>query len=379
MYILKLAKLWLLVYTSVISAMDEINYSNSIISTNNQNNINGTTSIKQNVNGSGFKAFQSKVASESLCRREVGVIIGVFGGAGAAVGGIFAIKVGVAAMVGALAGLVGTAAAPFVLIGMGALCIAAIIGGVVLSVKNRKENIYIKELNKLLQSDDVANRKQAISYLNEMISEYEEGSAEHNAAVRSLNKNTKIFEFCLISEDSKLVDETIKFLTKVSKDKFKETERAIRPIITYCLNLKNNVSRGNATKLLTEMLKDKDIQTFAETIIMYKFLPIKNYLVSKDDQLRANTIALLKEMLKSENTNLASIAKKIITDSTDKKVVTEVQGLADIIGFADIIKSCIGSGNDELKANTNALLEEMFNSENKNLASIAEKIRKNYL
>ena len=34
-------------------------------------------------------------------------------------------------MVGALAGLVGAAAAPFVLIGMGTLCIAAIIGGIV--------------------------------------------------------------------------------------------------------------------------------------------------------------------------------------------------------------------------------------------------------
>ena len=178
--------------------------------------LRSSDSVKQVKDNPDFEAFQRKVAGKSFCRRAVGVITGVFGGAGAAVGGIFAIKVGIAAMIGTLAGLVGAAAAPFVLIGMGALCIAAIIGGIVFFVKNRKENIYIKELNKLLQSDGVEdkieNKKQAISYLNEMISKHKKGSVEYNATVRFLNENTEIFKLCLKSKDCKLFDGTTKFL-----------------------------------------------------------------------------------------------------------------------------------------------------------------------
>ena len=174
--------------------------------------LRSSDSVKQVKDNPDFEAFQRKVAGKSFCRRAVGVITGVFGGAGAAVGGIFAIKVGIAAMIGTLAGLVGAAAAPFVLIGIGALCIAAIIGGVVLFVKNSKENIYIKELNKLLQSEDVNNKKRAISYLNEMISKHKKGSVEYNATVRFLNENTEIFKLCLKSKDCKLFDGTTKFL-----------------------------------------------------------------------------------------------------------------------------------------------------------------------
>lgn len=61
---------------------DNIIYSNSQSS---------NTFIEQNTNVSGFETFQSKVASNSLCKRAIGVTAGVAGVAVA--GGIFAIKV----------------------------------------------------------------------------------------------------------------------------------------------------------------------------------------------------------------------------------------------------------------------------------------------
>ena len=451
--------------------MSEIQGNSLVTDTNNQTNINSNTSIEQNLNVSGFETFQRKVANKSLCRRAIGFITGAAGAAVAAVGGIFAIKVGVAAMVGALAGLVGAAAAPFVLIGMGALCIADIIGGIVFFVKNSRENVYIRELKNLLQSEGVENKKQAVDYLSEMISKHKEGSVEYNAAVRFLNENTEIFKLCLESKDSKLVDETIKFLTEVSKNKCEKTKHFVGEIIVDCLNLdstelntdaatllatflkdndtkslayeiiksegfsetiqrflkskndglkintidlltemlKNENTKGtaegiikdhiksdntqlkdgavelltalskdksvqttvvkivknclnendlklrsNAIKLLTEMLKNGDTKGTAEGFIKNYSGKIGEWLESDNNELKANTIALLTGMFKSENTNLANIAKKIITDSPDKGVVIEGQG------FADIIKSCLGSGNDGLKAKVVELLNNML-------------------
>ena len=53
-------------------------------------NKNGNASVKQDTNVSNFANFQKEVASKSLCKRAIGVTTGA---AGAAVGGIFAIKV----------------------------------------------------------------------------------------------------------------------------------------------------------------------------------------------------------------------------------------------------------------------------------------------
>lgn len=171
---------------------------------------NGTTSVKQDTNVSDFKAFQRKVAEKSMFRRVIGVATGVFGGAGAAVGGIFAIKIGVAAMVGALAGLVGAAVAPFVLIGMGALCIASI----VFLVKSRIGNIYSSELNKLLQNGNTNDKERAIFYLNEMLCKCKKGTVEYETVKGFLKENIK-----RISNDPQLKPSTdLLFRTILNSD-----------------------------------------------------------------------------------------------------------------------------------------------------------------
>ena len=352
---------------------------------------NGNTSIKQNLNVSGFEDFKRKVAGKSLCRRAVGVITGVFGGAGAAVGGIFAIKVGVAAMVGALAGLVGAAAAPFVLIGMGALCIAAIIGGIVFFVKNSKENIYIKELNKLLQNDGVENKKQAISYLNEMISKHKKGSVEYNAAVRFLNENTQIFELCLGSKDRKLFDDITKFLTEMSKNKCEETKHAVKSIIVNCLNSTDNIKNGNATKILTEMLKNENNNTksFGCGIIKLEGVSeiIQRFLgsESESDDLKSNTIYLLTEMLKNNETQATAegIVKGCIKSDNAQSMINTI-GLLTALSkdkniqttVVQIVKNCLGQEDSKLRSNAIKLLTNMLKSENTNIENFVKEFFK---
>ena len=72
---------------------------------------------------------------------------------------------------------------------------------------------------------------------------------------------------------------------------------------------------------------------------------------SGNNELKANTIMLLAEMLKSKSTDLANITKKIITG---EDFIIEGQS------FADIIKSCLGSGNDGLKAKVVEFLNNML-------------------
>ena len=365
----------------------KINRNNSINSDISQS----SDSVKQVKDNPGFKAFQSKVASKSLCRRAVGVITGVVGAAGAAVGGIFAIKVGIAAMIGTLAGLVGAAAAPFVLIGMGALCIAAIIGGVVFFVKNSKENIYIKELNKLLQNDGVEdkieNKKQAISYLNEMISKHKEGSVEYNATVRFLNENTEIFKLCLGSKDRELFDGIAKFLINVSKNECEKTEYAIKLIIEDCLNLNSTELNTDAVELLTTFLKDNDTKSLACGIVKSKGFSenIQRFLKSKNNGLKTNTIALVSEMLKNENTK--DTAKEIIKDyiksDNTRSMNNAIKLLTELLKnesvqttVVQIVKNCIEQEDLELMSNTIKLLTEML--KNKNTQAFAEEIIKKY-
>ena len=79
---------------------------------------NGNTSIKQNLNVSGFETFQSKVAGKSLCRSAIGAITGAAGGAGAVAGGIFSIKLGIDVAFGALVWLVDIVMLPVGLAGV---------------------------------------------------------------------------------------------------------------------------------------------------------------------------------------------------------------------------------------------------------------------
>ena len=88
----------------------------------------------------GFGGFPKKIADNPNWKRTAGVVLFVAGASGTVAGAVFSIKFGIGAMVGALAGLVGTAAAPFVLVGMGALCIASIIAGVVLLIRSNNSN-----------------------------------------------------------------------------------------------------------------------------------------------------------------------------------------------------------------------------------------------
>lgn len=198
-------------------------------------NQNGNTSIKQSTNISNFENFQKEVAGKSLCRRAIGAITGVVGGAGAAVGGIFAIKVGVAAVIGALAGLVGAAAAPFVLIGMGALCIASI----VFLVKSRIGNIYSSELNKLLQNGNTNDKERAIFYLNEMLCKCEKGTVEYETVKGFLKENIK-----RISNDPQLKPSTdLLFRTILNSDNSDNCKFGIQLLIKIVEGNDNKVKK----------------------------------------------------------------------------------------------------------------------------------------
>ena len=194
--------------------MSEIQGNNLVTDTNGQIDIKGNTPIKQNLNVSGFETFQSKVASKSLCKRAASVVGDItkgffkkFFGAKFEEGAVPKedisskqddvskgnnVSKGVT-MKKALKGIAGTFLALPFLIGMGSLYIANMVR---FAVKN-EEDIYVYELNKLFQSNNINDRKRAISYLNEMISGHKESPAEYNAAVRSLNENVEFFQNCL--------------------------------------------------------------------------------------------------------------------------------------------------------------------------------------
>ena len=75
-------------------------------------------------------------------------------------------------------------------------------------------------------------------------------------------------------------------------------------------------------------------------------------------------------MLRDKNTDLANIAKKIITNGADEDFVIKGQG------FADIIKSCLGSGNDGLKAKVVELLNNMLVGSDEELKKKSREILK---
>lgn len=182
----------------------------------------------------------------------------------------------------------------------------------------------------------------------------------------------QIVKNCLGQGDQKLSGNAIKLLTNALKSKNADIKNFVEEFFSeekIDLDNKNEVFTGkiegwlgsndfqliaNTIALLTEMLKNKNTQTDAEGFIKNYSGKIGEWLESGNNELKANTIALLAEMLKKENTDLANIAKKIITDSTDKDFVIKGQG------FADIIKSCLGSGNDGLKAKVVELLNNML-------------------
>ena len=94
----------------------------------------------KSVKNAGFGGTLRKIVDNLNWKKTAGVVLFAAGASGTIAGAVFAIKFGIGAMVGALAGLVGTAAAPFVLVGMGALCIASIIAGVVLLIRSNNSN-----------------------------------------------------------------------------------------------------------------------------------------------------------------------------------------------------------------------------------------------
>lgn len=95
---------------------------------------------------------------------------------------------------------------------------------------------------------------------------------------------------------------------------------------------------------------------------------------SGNDQLKANTIELLTEMLKSKNADLASIAKEIILDGKGKD--EEEKFCIGGENFAGKMKGCLGSRNDGLKIKTVELLNNMLVDSDDELKNKSKEILK---
>lgn len=197
--------------------MSEIQCNNLATNTNSQTDTDCATSIKQDENDLVFKNFQSKcedIFNKSLSGRTASVV-------GDVTKGFFKEFFGVKFKEGdvpkedisskeggvseennvservtakkVLKGIAGIFLALPFLIGMGFLYIA----NMVRFAAKKEEDIYAYELNKLLQSslqsNNVKDKEQAISYLNDMISKNKnknkEDSVEYNAAKSFLRKN----------------------------------------------------------------------------------------------------------------------------------------------------------------------------------------------
>ena len=286
-----------------------------------------------------------------------------------------------------LKGMVGVVLALPFLACMGTLYIANIVR---FAVKN-EEDIYVYELNKLFQSNNSNDRKRAIFYLNEMISKHKEGSVEYNATVRFLNENTEIFKLCLESKDCKLFDGTTKFLTEVSKNKCEKTKHDVKSIIVNCLNSTDNIKNGNATKILTEMLKNENNNTksFGCGIIKLEGVSeiIQRFLgsESESDDLKSNTIYLLTEMLKNNETQATAegIVKGCIKSDNAQSMINTI-GLLTALSkdkniqttVVQIVKNCLGQEDSKLRSNAIKLLTNMLKSENTNIENFVKEFFK---
>ena len=271
----------------------------------------------------------------------------------------------------ALKGIAGTFLALPFLIGMGSLYIANMVRFAV----KKEEDIYVYELNKLLQSSNVNDKKRIISYLNEILYNNDKHTAEYEVAKNYLNKDIMPLYKCLTSIDEDLKNNTKALLINMLKSKNQDIKNIAERIVRCYLGSDNNNLSDDAKTLLISMFKDEnpDIKTAAERII-------KSCFGARNFRLKANSITLLTEMFKSTNINMKNAAKGIVSSkdcevwlrSDDFRLKSSLVSLfttmlknEEIIGTVEkIVKECLESNDIKLKANTIALLAEMLKDEN---------------
>jgi len=278
--------------------MSEIKNDSLVTNLTNQSDINGDTSIQQTRDDSILGDSQSKIGdifNKSISERVASVV-------GDITKGFFKEFFGVKFKEGdvpegnnvservtakkVIKGLFGVVAALPFLIGMGSLYIA----NMVRFAAKKEEDIYAYELNKLLQSGNANDKKQAIYFLEKILANGK-STVKYNAAKNFLIKDIRPLYTCLGSTDEKLKNDT--------------------------------------KELLTNMLKneDPDIKAVAERIV-------KECLESNDLKLKANTIALLAEMLKDENTDEYEVAKTLL--NKNDKLIDKIQdGLSKMLDNED--------------------------------------------
>ena len=252
----------------------------------------------------------------------------------------------------ALKGIAGTFLALPFLIGMGSLYIANMVRFAV----KKEEDIYVYELNKLLQSSNVNDKKRIISYLNEILYNNDKHTAEYEVAKNYLNKDIMPLYKCLTSIDEDLKNNTKALLINMLKSKNQDIKNIAERIVRCYLGSDNNNLSDDAKTLLISMFKARNFR------------------------LKANSITLLTEMFKSTNINMKNAAKGIVSSkdfevwlrSDDFRLKSSLVSLfttmlknEEIIGTVEkIVKECLESNDIKLKANTIALLAEMLKDEN---------------
>ena len=202
-----------------------------------------------------------------------------------------------------LKGIVGTFLALPFLIGMGPLYIANMIR----FAAKKEEDIYAYELNKLLQSGNANDKKQAIYFLEKILANGK-STVEYNAAKNFLSKDIRPLYTCLGSTDDKLKNGTKKLLTNMLKNEDPDIKAVADKIVRDCLASGNRTLKANTIALLAEMLKDENTGEYE----------VAKTLLNKNDKLIDKIQDGLSKMLDNEDTkgNAIKILKNAFEGAT---------------------------------------------------------------
>ena len=366
--------------------MSEIQGNSLVTDTNSQTDTDCATSIKQYKDDPVFKNSQSKcedIFNKSLSKRAASVV-------GDITKGFFKEFFGVkfkegaipeedisskqndmskgnnvskgVTMKKALKGTAGTFLALPFLIGMGPLYIANMIR----FAAKKEEDIYAYELNKLLQSRNANDKKQAISHLSKMLAKNENIFAEdkqsikYDVAQNFLSNNAEQIVACLDPKHPDLCAKTISFLIEISNNDSYSfcniigRDKAFSENIVKCLDTENPDSRAAAINLLTRMLENEN-ENVKGTAYIFLFngelqKSIIGCLGSYSSDLSIKTIALLTEISDKNPSSFCNIISKDKTLSGNivKCLNPENQDLCG--GTIDLLINVLGSKHTDVKS-----------------------------
>lgn len=358
--------------------MSEIKNDSLVTNLTNQSDINGNTSIQQTRDDSTLGDSQSKIGdifNKSIPERAASVV-------GDVTKGFFKEFFGVKFKEGTipeedisskeggvpegnnvservtakkvLKGIVGTFLALPFLIGMGSLYIA----NMVRFAAKKEEDIYAYELNKLLQSGNANDKKQAISFLEEILANGK-STVKYNAAKNFLSKDIRPLYTCLGSTDEKLKNDTKELLTNMLKNEDPDIKAVADKIVRDCLASGNRTLKANTIALLADMLKDENTDEYE----------VAKTLLNKNDKLIDKIQDGLSKMLDNEDTkgNAIKILKNAFEGATKNEEDFFENKIPHKKGF--LIKNLDNLKEIKKDSSTELLLKKMFDKpETKDLA-----------